>query len=175
MQGVRAPGLSFPQALTQFVADGMASSAPAERTSAHVLGSAALQQVEGQLPDSQSALLLTAAWEEVRHMTVHKSTAMAALQRLELTAWQHGSQRPTDGLGWFPACCYVSSPLCDDIRCFYAFAGCLCWRDTCIAGIAGQPPGRPAQSSRAARQNTGTAVGAVSQKRYTVPGESPSC
>ena len=65
MQGARAPGLSFPQALTECVAGGMASSASPQRTSAHLLGSAALQQVDGQLPDGQSALLLTAAWQEV--------------------------------------------------------------------------------------------------------------
>lgn len=70
MQGVRAPGLSFPRALTEFIAGGMASSEPAQRTSAHLLGSTALQQVDGQLPDSQSALVLTAAWQEVRHTNV---------------------------------------------------------------------------------------------------------
>ena len=66
MQGARAaPGLSFPQALTEFIAAGMASSAPAQRTHAHLLGTAALQQVDGQLQDSQCAVLLTAAWQEV--------------------------------------------------------------------------------------------------------------
>ena len=71
MQGARAaPGLSFPQALTEFIAAGMASSAPAQRTHAHLLGTAALQQVDGQLQDSQSAVLLTAAWQEVRQMAV---------------------------------------------------------------------------------------------------------
>ena len=66
VQAAHAPGSTFPATLTECLAGGMADSAPAQRTSAHMLGSAALQQVEGQLPDSQSALLLSAAWREVR-------------------------------------------------------------------------------------------------------------
>ena len=66
VQAAHALGSAFPATLTECLAGGMADSAPAQRTSAHMLGSAALQQVEGQLPDSQSALLLSAAWREVR-------------------------------------------------------------------------------------------------------------
>ncbi len=66
MQSTHAPGLSFPQALTEYLAGGMAGSAPAQRTSTHMLGIAALQQVDGQLPDSQSTTMLAAAWREVR-------------------------------------------------------------------------------------------------------------
>ena len=182
MQGVRAPGLSFPQALTEFIAGGMASSAPAERTSAHSLGSAALQQVDGQLPDSQSALLLTAAWQEVTHMTVHSSSAMAAVP-IPVTAVSglmlvghlvHRRLMLCQGrmaLSMLRHQCSV----CHDVRCFHAFAGCICRGDPRFAGVAGQPAGGPAESGRAACQNAGAAVGAVSQKRCFVPGEPLLC
>ena len=65
VQAAHAPGSAFPATLTECLAGGMADSAPARRTSAHMLGCAALQQVEGQLPESQSALVLSAAWREV--------------------------------------------------------------------------------------------------------------
>ena len=71
MQALRAQGPSFPQALTDHLVTLMDGTDAAQRASAMLLMTAALQQVDGQLPDAQTQKLLLAAWQEVSELIYH--------------------------------------------------------------------------------------------------------
>ena len=71
VQALRAQGPSFPQALTDHFVTLMDGTDAAQRTSAMLLTTAALQQVDGQLPDAQTQKLLLAAWQEVSEPIHH--------------------------------------------------------------------------------------------------------
>ena len=72
VQALHAQGPSFPQALTDHFVTLMDGTDAAQRASAMLLTTAALQQVDGQLPDAQTQKLLLAAWQEVSELIHHR-------------------------------------------------------------------------------------------------------
>ena len=71
VQALRAQGPSFPRALTDHFVTLLDGTDAAQRASAMLLTAAALQQVDGQLPDAQTQKLLAATWQEVSESIYH--------------------------------------------------------------------------------------------------------
>ena len=69
-QGLCAQGAAFPPALAAYFVAFLDGTDAAQRVRAMSLAAAALQQVDGQLPDAQSQKLLLAAWQEVSQLTI---------------------------------------------------------------------------------------------------------
>ena len=72
VQALHAQGPTFPQALTDHFVTLMDGTDAVQRASAMLLTTAALQQVDGQLPDAQTQKLLLAAWQEVSELIHHR-------------------------------------------------------------------------------------------------------